>query len=256
MWQWNPEFKFVCSETNFDLFTTVKGTLFFGPGFGSPEPPCAEGYLIVWVIDESGRPIKYDALIGDAIIRDAAGSAGAYNAIPIQAVTGLATGDFTDVDGDASLDFDGATEYKAVTGRIFGTVQYETDDPARVDTFLTLLTLDVKSNRPNLPTFVDLNFYSFDEVLLSTFVEFICYRQVRLTEINRSLTEAVLGRKGLFESGPAQQVPIFGIDDPAGPVTLLAIVETLERNAGGNVIRQYSYSTYNDSRPVPTKFEP
>lgn len=250
--------KFICQEVDFYLFTTVKGTIFFGPGSGSPAPPCSEGYLIVWVVDESDSAIKYDALIGNAVIRDSSGSAGAYNAVPIQAVSALATGAFTDVDGEGDLDFNGTTEYKAVTGRIFGTVRYERPANAlpRIDTFLTLLTLDVKSNRPNYPTFVDLIFYSFDEVPISTFVEFICYRQVRLTTINGSLNEAVLGRKGLFESIAAEKVAIFGIDDTAGPVTLLAIVETQERNGNNSVVRQYSYSTYNDSVPVETAFEP
>jgi hypothetical protein len=91
----------------------------------------------------------------------------------------------------------------------------------------------------------------------------ICYKQVRLTTINGALIEEFFGRKGLFESTQAEKVPIFGIDDTTGPVTLLAIVETLEFNDNGNandnngtVSRQYSYSTYNDSVPVPTTFEP
>jgi len=256
----DPEFKFICEEVDFILFSTVNGTLSFGPGFGgAPVPPCSDGYLIVWVVDFFDRPIKYDSLIGDAIIRDSGASAGAYNAIPIQAARTLQTGVLTDVDNAGDLDFDG-TEYQAVTGKVFGTVRYERAGTAalgRIESFLTLLTLDVKSNRPNFPTFVDFNFYTEFEQLISTFTEFICYRQVRLTDISPTLTEgALFSRKGLFESVQAEKVPIFGVDDEGGPVTLLAIVETLEFNAAGNLVRQYSYSTYNDSKPVPTAFQP
>jgi hypothetical protein len=237
----------------------VKGTIYFNPEnipeFSNqefvPPPPCPMGYLIVWVVNEFDQAIKYDALIGNAVIREEWASAGAYNAVPIQAVTTLATGDPTDVDGAGDLDFDGATEYKAVTGQISGTVRYETPD---IDTFLTLLTLDVRSNQPNNPTFVRFNFFTHDEFLISTATEFICWAELRLTQINGALTEGIVGRKGLFESTEAVQKSVFDITQPPVPVTLLAIIETKER--GPNARREYSYSTYNDSVPVVTAFQP
>jgi hypothetical protein len=253
------EDKFVCHEINFNLFTTVKGTIYFNPEnipeFSNqefvPPPPCPMGYLIVWVVNEFDQAIKYDALIGNAVIREESASAGAYNAVPIQAVTTLATGDPTDVDGAGDLDFDGATEYKAVTGQISGTVRYETPN---INTFLTLLTLDVRSNQPNNPTFVRFNFFTHDEFLISTATEFICWAELRLTQINGALTEGIVGRKGLFESTEAVQKSVFDITQPPVPVTLLAIIETKERTPTAR--REYSYSTYNDSVPVVTAFQP
>ena len=61
-------------------------------------------------------------------------------------------------------------------------------------------------------------------------------------------------RKGVFIAGPAEKVPIFGINDISGPATLLGLVETLE---GPSLTeRQYTYGVFNDSVAVPTQFRP
>jgi hypothetical protein len=258
----------ICAESDFDLVTTVKGTLYFNPEnvfpanafVAEPPPFCDRGYLIVWVIDAFGRPIKYDGLIGDAIIREAdtGQSAGAYNAVPIQAASALATFAPTDVDFDNKLDFNG-TEYKAVTGRVFGSVRYESFGaapftPAQVETTLTLLTLDIRSNDINNPVVVPFNFYNEFETLRSTSTLFFCWTEVRLADLNNGLTEA-FGRKGLVESGQAFKTAYIG-SDATGPVTLLGVVETRERDVTQNIYRQYSYSLFHDSKPVSTSFIP
>ncbi|PYM44445.1 MAG: hypothetical protein DME12_00290 [Candidatus Rokuibacteriota bacterium] len=206
-----------CAESAFTLATTVNGTLVFSPEDVSTTPLCDRGYLIAWVVDNAGNAIKFDGLIGDAVIRESPTSARAYNALPIQAAKWLQTGDPTDANGDGALAFDG-NEYRAITGKIFGTVRYESSSPD-VRTSLTLLTLDVLSNRPNNPTFVDLNFYSEDERMISASTSFTCWSQVRLTDINPDLT-TVFANKGLVESAAAAQ--------DTGPVTLVAIAETIE----------------------------
>jgi hypothetical protein len=249
--------KFICKETNFDLFGTVTGTIVINPANAGhvtqqvPIPPCEAGYLIVWVIDTRDQPIKYDALIGDAVLREYDDTPAAYNAIPIQATAADAPGAVR----TRGLSFDGgAGGYQAATGQVQGTVKYDQlDDSPFSATALTLLTLDVHSNRPNFPTFVDLNFYSEDEVLLSTAHEFICWSQVLLSDINPNLTAAGLSPKGLVVSEQAVKVPIWGIADKEGKVTLLGIVETTTWNGTYHV---YSYGLYNNSRPVPTVFVP
>jgi hypothetical protein len=302
------EHKFICPEVDFDLTATYFSKLVIGTD-GSvntagvtggaanvpnsvPVPPCPRGYLIGWVVDTSDRPIKFDGLIGDAILRESATAVSAYNAIPIQAHPALATGALIRLGEGESLVFDGAPgHYQAVTGRIFGDVRFANVTPVtsttpgiRTQTFLTLLTLDVHSNRPNLPTFVDLKFYNENERLVSTFTEFICWTEVPLTPftslgtqfagISGSLTQAGMGsRKGLVVSGPAEKVA-FGFGDVADPdvqaaqatdtpgrVTLLGIVDTVEYAIGeggalGGFARSYSYSLYNDSVPVFTTFFP
>jgi len=260
---------FPCQEVDFNLSTSVKGTLFFNPENmgptnvgGIPPPPCFNGgYLIVWVVDIFGRPIKFDGLTGDAVIRNSADSAGAYNALPIQAASSLATGAISELNGNGALDFDGS-EYQAITGKIFGTVKYDRIGMTNrsVQTNITLLTLDVLSNRPNYPTFVDLNFYNPNEVLRSTSMNFTCWTERSISFLDNfsdnGLNES-FGFKGLVESDPAVKVPILGVADTAGPVTLIGIVETFERDpVTGTMIREYSYSLLNDGTPVSTRFVP
>jgi hypothetical protein len=97
-----------------------------------------------------------------------------------------------------------------------------------------LLTLDVKSNRPNNPVFVDLDFFGGNpsaignENQLSTSTEFICWEEIPITSINPDLTTTLMGRKGVFVSDQAHKVGIFGIQDETGPTTLLGLGETLE----------------------------
>jgi hypothetical protein len=268
-----------CSESSFDLVTTVGGTLYFNPegvtviagqvtanAYPSnvttpiPAPLCQRGYLIVWVVDGSGNPIKFDGLIGDAIIRAPTPffgptTARAYNALPIQASANLNTGDFTDVNADGAMQFDG-TEYQAVTGTIYGSVRYENSVATEgvVQTDITLLTLDSTLDFQNPVTTVGLNFYTANEQLVDAATSFTCWTERRLTDILPSLTEQQMGRKGLVTSTYAQQQ----IDSSTtGPVTLLGIVETQEGYIGvGLPGRSFAYWLYNDSNPVATTFAP
>jgi len=154
--------------------------------------------------------------------------------------------------------FDGAPgHYLAVTGQVAGDVRY-TNFTTSTISFLTLLTLDVKSNRPNNPVFVDLDFFGGNpsaignENQLSTSTEFICWEEIVLTDINPALTTATMGRKGVFVSAPAVKVGIFGISDETGPTTLLGLSSFGE--AGG--ARTSFTGLFNSSVPVPTHFLP
>lgn len=125
-------------------------------------------------------------------------------------------------------------------------------------TFLTLLTLDVRSNLPNFPTFVALDFYNESERLTSTATEFICWAEVEISRLDASLTQAVQGtRKGLVVSGQAIKVPFNGIFDTAGPATLLGLVDTIEGPTLGSITaRSYISPVYNTSAPIGTTFVP
>src|SRR2546426_4343349 len=138
-----------------------------------------------------------------------------------------------------------------VAGRIFGTVQYEKPGATItgnsielfgvVQTDLTLLTLDVASNRPNPITSVGLNFYTTGEDLVDAGTSFYCWSEQRLTDIT-DLSQIRMGRKGLVESYFAEQA--------GAPVTLLGIVETKEGINSPSMptpfvfllFRDYSYS--------------
>jgi hypothetical protein len=270
---------YVCVETDFDVTTTVFGKVVFNAN-GTPETgdaavkpatppaaPCWKGYLIGWVISPTNdQPIKFDGLIGDAVLRESGTAVSDYGAIPIQANPALANGaaitTVTDpLTGVPSLVFDGGTgHYQAVSGAIQADVKFDNTvtGPPFNQTYLTLLTLNVRSNLPNFPTFADLDFYNENEVLTSTFTEFICWEEVLLENIDTGLTQASQGtRKGLVVSGQAIKVPLNGIYDIAGPVTLLGLVDTLE---GPTVpalgARAYISPTYNNSVPISATFVP
>lgn len=293
--------KFKCQETDFDVVISINGKLAFsadGTPINSnsptvPQPNCKNGYLIAWVIDSSDRPIKFDGLIGDAVLRGPALTAGGslglstavegYRAITIQADPALATNalittvadPFT---GTPRLAFDGlAGHYKAIAGRLFGDVKYDrltagggpAPTTALSETFLVLLTLDVRSNLPNYPTFVPLKFYNESlntvsstnpafERLVSGSTEFLCWTQVQLSTIDVNLTQQAMStRKGVVLAGPAQKIPFIGIDDTSGPATLIGLVQTVEGTAAnGYQERSYIYNMFNDSVAVPTYFVP
>src|SRR3989442_14061152 len=106
-----------------------------------------------------------------------------------------------------------------VTGKIFGSVRYEsTVPPVRTD--LPLLTLDVHSNLPNELTSVSLNFFNEGETLESTGTNFTCWAEQSLSTIDQNLNTS-FGTKGLVESTSATQ-------PSKGAVTLVGIVETEE----------------------------
>jgi len=293
--------KFVCQETDFDVVLTINGKLAFsadGTPINAnsptvPQPQCVNGYLIGWVINQSDQPIKFDGLIGDAVLRGpnlAAGpSAGlstsveGYKAITIQAAPGPAQNSLiaTVPDpflGTPTLAFDGVPgHYQAITGNLYGDVKFDrttaggtpTPSNALSQTYLVFLTLDVRSNQPNYPTFVPLQFYneSFNGVsgtnpnferLVSGSTEFLCWAQQNLSSINVNLTQqAMTTRKGLVHAGPAQKVPFIGIQDTPGPVTLIGLVQTIEGTIpNGFFERGYIYNMFDDSVPVATRFLP
>src|ERR1700730_11676891 len=239
----DPFFKYVCKETDFDITLTVFEKAVIVPdgsfaGYSTKNVPiaeCPKGYLIGWVIRPSDdRPIKFDGLIGDAVLRGT---------------------------GNGALLFDGlAGHYQMVTGTVFGDVRYTSTTAPLSDGSLTLLTLDVKSNRPNNPLFVDLDFFGgFGSVIgnenqVSSFAEFICWTEVRLVDIDANLNTTQMGRKGVFVSGPAAKEQIFGITDTSGPSTLLGLFETTE--GAPATLRAYYTNLFNDSRPIPTRFRP
>lgn len=268
---------FVCDETDFDVTATVFEKIVLVPdgnfsGVSTktvPAADCPRGYLIGWVVSPNNdMPIKFDGLVGDTSLRQSGATLAGYRAIPIQADPALATGAIITTNSNGALLFDGgAGHYQAVTGRVLGDVRYTTQlsTPGLTTItrgFLTLLTLDVKSNRPNNPVFVDLNFFGGkpSEIgkgnALSTSTEFICWGQIALTDIDQNLTTAVMGRKGVFVSDTAQKVSLFGIPDKTGPISLLGLVESREGTAATFPTRETIDTLSNNSEPVPTRFLP
>jgi hypothetical protein len=210
----------VCNEQNFELTTlTINGKVIFSAdgiriNSGTTDPnvpaaPCARGYLIAWVENANDVPIKFDALIGNAVIRGPNTTIGttteafalsAYNAIPIQANTldaGPASPPVTlatfvnSTTLSQPLVFNGAAGgYQQLTDVQVGDVRFDqlttaagtVAPPVLSSTSLVFLTLDVQSGLPNNPIFVPLSFYNELEVLTSVDgFEFTCWVQAALT---------------------------------------------------------------------------
>jgi hypothetical protein len=292
--------KFVCPETDFEIFVSVNGKLAFsanGQPINSNSPrvpaaPCANGYLIGYAVDNFDRPIKWDGLIGDAVLRGPSLPAGtiapgfstaveAYKAITIQAGDSAATQGSL-LTGDTALgelQFNGeAGGYKALTGKLYGDVKFDHRAPSSVggvasglnETWIVLLTLDVDSGNPNLPTFVDLDFWNESfrgvstsnpdfEFHISAHNHFICWTQFELSDdLDANLTQDFMGtRKGSVAVTNARKVAFTGItNDETGPVTLIGLVQVFEgTQVGGYAERNYIFNMFNDLARVDTEFE-
>jgi len=291
----------ICPEEDFEVNITVPGKLAFSANGLAinlnspplvPAPPCARGYLIGWVISPTNDlPIKFDGLVGNAVIRNpnlvAGPNAGmstglsAYNAIPIQADPALANlAPIANQPGP--LLFDGAPgHYTQITGVQIGDVRFDRIAPSTAAaiapnilgrTNFNFLTLDVMSNRPNSPTFINLDFWNESlglavgssnpafEHLISSFTEFVCWTQVPLSALaGGSLTQTAQGtRKGVVSAGPANKIADGNAPaDLPGPVTLLGLVETVEGTAANGFLeRKYNFGMTHDGTPIAGEFVP
>jgi hypothetical protein len=211
----------ICAEQGFDITTlTINGKVAFtADGLpinaatpNVPAAPCPRGYLIAWVENTDDQPIKFDALLGNAVTRGPNVTVGpapgftestavsAYNAIPIQANTldaGPASPPVTlatfvnSTTLSQPLLFNGAAGgYQQLTDVQVGDVRFDqlttaagtVAPPVLSSTSLVFLTLDVQSGLPNNPIFVPLSFYNELEVLTSVDgFEFTCWVQAALT---------------------------------------------------------------------------
>ena len=253
----------ICRVSDFDVVLSVDGKLAF-PADGSlinsnspvvPAAPCPRGYLIGQA--SSDQPANFDGLVGNAVIRGPNLTAGpqagssttvsAYQAITIQAGT-------------------------TITGTQIGDVRFDKTTPSAPlpnvlsETFLTFLTLNVRPNQPNNPTFVPLDFWNESsaqpstnpnfERLLSGFLEFVCWDQVQLSTIDPNLTQAFMGtRKGVVIAGSAQKIQNGAPGDSTGAVTLIGLVETIEGTAANSFQeRKYDFNMSTDG--IPVAFQP
>jgi hypothetical protein len=237
--------KYVCKSAGFEISIPLNNKVSLNPEdpgvLGenrAASAPCPNGYLIGWVINSAtNRPIKYDALSGAATLRDGEGRIERYQGIAIRAEPNLASGGEISTDPDPrtgapALVFDGAAgHYQALGTTIPSNMEFhKLPGPLSSDqAFLLLMTLDVRLNRPNYPTFVDLDFRSDENVRASTSRSFTCWAEMRNPNIDAYFT--LVGTptgSGIVLSGRAMKVPFGGISDIPGPVSLLGLVPTGE----------------------------
>jgi len=265
-----------CLETNFGLQTTVWGTITFTPTSTTPAAPCAEdGYLIVYVVNSLGQPIKFDGLTGSMVEHEDAGAIYALPALPIQAAESLNPLDPTTADTGGHLAFDG-NHYKEITGTIQGPVQF--NDPSNhIETALILLTLDVRANLPNLPTDLSLNFFNRYEKIASVGTSFTCVAEIEMEDpltTDDCATGTALcipgmpnanssdwSQYGVVQSMSAtQHDPTTGLDNPVTIVgyhevkNYLVSVPIVGNTGTTTVTQKWAYWLQNNSDPVSTTF--
>lgn len=232
-----------CGERDFSETTSVNGTIVITPNDGGtiPLPASFQGFLLVWVVDANGNAIKFDGLIGKAIIRQFPQADTAYNAIPIQAGAELLNNAIISPP-NGPLQFDGI-HYKEVTGQVTGSVFPPVGNFA---TYLIFLTLDAISNRPNGSTFVDFRFSDQFENSISSSTSFTCWGLVSIAGLG-------VTSPGIVQSGPAQTVT-------GTPVTLLGLIMTQDLSGGGTggpLVTTHNIVPFlNNSVPVATTFFP
>ena len=237
-----------CASSDFELRTVIHGKLEFdatgrvtvGPvdqnGGFIPPPPCDEGYLVATIATQSGSPIAFNALVGEAILRFTPGSASAYNAVTIQSPqpAGTLLG---------GLDLDGVS-YRRVASRLVGDVRYEKLQAPTVRTFITIINLASVPNATNPATMMPVRFYRANGAATSGAIRFTCFRQVRLTHLDANLNNVRMGKIGLLEaSGDAvaagQRVPVLGL------------VTTIEDGATPAQSKEYTYPLYGRGDGAP-----
>ena len=251
--------KGVCQEVGFDVRLSVNAQVLLNP----EDPriaPCPSGYLIGWVISPTtNRPIKYDGLTGSALLRDDRVAVESYEAFTIQANRDLATRAevATDIDprtGIPALVFDGgAGHYQAVAEKIPAALEYHklAGPLSSNQAFLVLLTLDVRVNRPNYPTFVDLDFRTDDGARGSSSWNFTCWTEIQ--NLNTDGKYAPAGARisnAVILSGRAIKVPVGAISDIPGPVTLLGLVPSSEGPGRWTMDPVYIVERFDSSKPT------
>jgi hypothetical protein len=259
--------KHICKDAAFTVVLSVGGKASFSPedpGLAADviaaAPPCSKGYLIGWVIDPTtDRPIKYDGLTGTVVLRDSRGAIDSYEAIAIPAEPNLAMrADIaTDIDsrtGSPALVFDGGPgHYQAVARAVPLNLEHHkfTGPLSSSEAVLIVLTLDVRLNRPNYPTFIDLDFAGDAGAHASASWKFTCWTEVQNPKIDANLTLAGARlRNGIVISGQAIKVPVAGISDIPGPVALLGLVPAEKGRGHPTMDPAYIIKTFDDSKPT------
>jgi hypothetical protein len=262
----------VCKGTGFEFNVTINGTASFNPEniaiLGTDPvpvllPQCPRGFLFVFAIDDGGRPIKFDGLGGNAILRESGSAASGYTAALITADPALASGALISLGPDGALVFDGGPgHYQQLASRVRSQIKFtRTTGPVPPDgyptAYITLLTLDTLTNRPNNTTLVPLDFFDESGQRIFTSTEFVCWTEQRVDAINPNLTFEGMGtRMGHVVSGQAEQVSFLGTVEVIAPATLLGLMEITEGPTPGSAEREAITTLTLNPPLVSTTFVP
>jgi hypothetical protein len=241
----------VIRQTSFKFTVPHNGTAVFTPngtvirGSNSVPvhvAPCPKGFLIAYVVNEMGQPISFNALTGHVTLREDGSAVSSLAGVPIPADPDWQTGEPLNCSPDGALIFDGGPgHYAELKSRVRQNFRFAS---RFADTFITLMTLNVRSNRPNLPTFVPFEFFNQHAQRIEKSTQFVGWTERRLDTI---VTFEEMGtRWGLAFSGEAMKIPRAGVsDDAPGPVSLLGLMEVFEGPAAARRTIVFALSPVN-----------
>ena len=142
---------------------------------GALAPGADRGFVVAWAVDEQGRALNFNHLVGQSLwIEGVNASEAGANAVTFE---GLPNGGLTDVNGNGLPDFDGI-EYSAAP-RTLQFPRFLGQGPD-IQTDLVLVDLFGGAN----PLAADFLVLNDNEELFSTSYEFDCWTRVPLLEVS------------------------------------------------------------------------
>ena len=185
------------------------------------HPPCNQGYIVVFAENAMHQAISFNALIGSYNItrRYREHDGGAEQAITIQSVK-----PFNEVLGESGvLQFGphpnpATQDYAALATQLFTSFRAVGGSEKVYGSDLILLTLNTMIGAPNPASLVVIDFWNENAVAFSASLEFVCWTQVRVDEIDFNFVSANLGTLyGSMTIIPAPNCPLPGGCPPLTP---------------------------------------
>lgn len=246
---------FVCPGVKFvnDFCAALDTTIYFTPhqtriiDVADLNPPCNQGYVVAYALNDYGRPVSYNYLNGSYHILEGRRHE-AENAIAIQSTQSKGS-----VLGDQGKLRFGTGDYSAMPSTLYTDFRAVGTGEGASGSRLTLLTLDVLAGMQNPAAVVFINFWNAAEVAYSTSHEFICWSEVQLDDIDYNFLEENLGTTyGSMKLWGFPNCPIPGGCPPmiAYDATILGhLTEYGDGTLGGRTLAH-------DSTPKYTAYQP
>lgn len=216
------------------------------------HPPCNQGFVLGFASNSSGEPISYNFLAGSYAITSGR-RVDQDNAVAIKsvrekgAVLGSSQG-FNFVNGEQQ-DFDPLAPLLVSDFRAT-----EVESEGTAGTKLVLLDLGAALGLQNPASTVFINFWSSSEQAYSSSLEFICWAQLKLEDINDNFRAENLGtRYGSFQAESVLSCPGAGMCPPLNPRAALLLGVIQEYGPDDGAMRSPNYIPCEDGSFDPSR---
>jgi len=238
------QLNFVCPGSKQDLFcdalarhVTLRPSGTAVLDVEDAHPPCNQGYVVAFAENALHQAISFNALIGSYEIAPTH----RHHAHPTEpAVAIQSVKPFKAVLGTSGALQFGAEptpdtqDYAALATQLFTDFQAVGGHRQTSGSELILLTLHTLIGAPNPVSLVVIDFWNENEVAFSASLEFVCWTQVHVDEIDLNFTEGNLGtRYGFMTMMPVPNCPLPGGCPPLIPFepAMLGAIRELGRRS-------------------------